>query len=131
VRYIDETQKQFAKEKMRSIISAKIAGVKSDIQFVDGIPPMAPTQNNLKLLQQYSQVSLDLNQGKVVALEPGVRGAGDISYVADIVPASLSGLGPVGNGTHTVIESAELASFVIQTQRAAILILRLANAHVA
>lgn len=130
VRYVDETQKQFAKEKMRGIISAKLSGVRSEIEFIDGIPPMSPTKNNMKLLEQYSLVSQDLDQGRVVALAPGVRGAGDISYVANIVPASLSGLGPVGNGTHTVIESAELASFVIQTQRAAILIKRLANADV-
>lgn len=125
LRYIDEAQKQFAKDKMREIVSAPVTGVKSQIEFVDGIPPMAQTENNLKLLNEYSQVSMDLGQGKVVALDAANRGAADISYVAAIVPANLSGLGPVGDDAHTLIESITLESLPVQTQRAAILMSRL------
>lgn len=125
LRYIDAAQKQFAEDKMRVIVAAPLSGVTSEIEFVDGIPPMSATENNLQLLNEYSQVSMDLGQGKVVPLDAGVRGAGDISYVAGIVPQNLSGLGPVGLGPHTVIESIELESLVTQTQRAAVLISRL------
>ena len=125
LRYLDAAQKQVVEDKMRAIVAEKMPGITSKIEFVDGIPPMPPTQNNLKLLNTYSAVSIDLGDGKVVPLEPSVRGAGDISYVASYVKESLSGLGPIGLGPHTVIESIELASLVKQAQRAAILLFRL------
>ncbi len=125
LRYIDEAQKKFAEEKMREIIASPLPGVKSQIDFVDGIPPMAPTENNMNLLNEYSQVSIDLGQGKVIPIDASKRGAADISYVAAIVPENLSGLGPVGDDAHTVTEIVELDSFVIQSQRAAVLMSRL------
>tara|TARA_R110000868_G_scaffold301181_2_gene561620 strand:- start:11 stop:1309 length:1299 start_codon:yes stop_codon:yes gene_type:complete len=127
VRYLDEKQKQSAEQKMRDIVSSKLPGIKSNIEFVDGIPPMSPTANNLKLLNAYSQVSQDLGQGKVVPIPANARGAGDISYIAGVVQANLSGIGPVGFGTHTVIESIDLSSLITQTERAAILMMRLTS----
>jgi glutamate carboxypeptidase len=125
MRYIDSAQKDAMQQKMRDIAAVTLPGVKAEIEFVDGIPPMSPTENNMKILNEYSQVSIDLGQGKVVALPAGLRGAGDISYVSNIVPANLSGLGPVGLGSHTVLESIEVESLVPQTERAALLIYRL------
>lgn len=125
LRYIDARQKQFATKRMQKIVSQKLPGVNSEIMFVDGIPPMALTRNNLKLLQLYSQVSVDLGHGKVTPVAASARGAADISYVAEIVPANLSGLGPVGYGAHTMAETLELPSLEIQTGRAALLISRL------
>lgn len=125
LRYIDEAQKRSAEEKMREIIAAPLAGVKSQIDFVDGIPTMASTENNMKLLNEYSQISIDLKQGKVVPLDASMRGAADISYVAAIVPENLSGLGPIGDDAHTTMESLTLDSLRVQTQRAAILMSRL------
>lgn len=127
LRYLDERQKQSVETAMREMITHTLPEVKAELEFVDGIPPMTPTAQNKALLEQYSQVSMDLDQGKVTALAPGIRGAGDISYVAGVVPANLSGLGPVGYGPHTSIESIELNSLPIQTERAAILILRTAK----
>jgi glutamate carboxypeptidase len=88
---------------------------------------MAPTEGNLRLLKNYSAVSMDLNQGPIKPLGPGMRGAGDISYVANTIPANLAGLGPMGIGTHSVIEAIQLNSLPIQTERAAILIYRLTH----
>jgi glutamate carboxypeptidase len=125
LRYINGRQKQFAERKMRQIIYARIPGVKSQIEFVDGIPPMPPARGNLDLLRQYSVVSVDLGRRKISSIDPGARGAADISYVAGIVPANLSGLGPTGSGGHTNAERVELDSLVTQTQRAAVLMSRL------
>jgi glutamate carboxypeptidase len=125
LRYMNVAQKNAAKALMQSIADAPLAGVKSTLTFVDGVPPMSPTEQNLKLLNQYSEVSESLGYGKVVPLAAGLRGAGDISYVAGIVNASLSGLGPTGLGPHTVIEALDLTSLPIQTERAAVLLSRL------
>jgi glutamate carboxypeptidase len=86
---------------------------------------MPPTENNMKLLEQYSMVSSDLGQGIVKPFPAGKRGAGDISHIAGLVSANLVGLGPIGMGTHSVIETMELNSLPIQSQRAALLMYRL------
>lgn len=125
VRYLTNEQKDKFKQKAQMIIGGHLTGTHSSIMFIDGIPAMAPTDKNMQLLNQYSSVSTDLNLGKVTALDGGLRGAGDISYVAGMIPYNLVGLGPIGSGMHSVIESIELSSLPIQTQRAAILMYRL------
>lgn len=125
LRFLTLGQKQSLEAKMISIVKAHLPFTHSSIAFVDGIPPMQPTQNNLDLLKQYSEASQLLGLGEVKAMDAGLRGAGDISYVASIVPANLAGLGPIGIGTHSVIEAVELKSLQVQTQRAALLIYRL------
>lgn len=127
LRYISNEQKEAAKNKIIAIVKQSLPGTQSSIVFQDGIPAMSPTMNNMKLLDAYSQVSSDLGFGPVKPFDPGQRGAGDISYVASIVPSNLSGLGPIGFGTHSVIETLDLSSLPIQTQRAAILIYRLTH----
>jgi glutamate carboxypeptidase len=63
----------------------------------------------------------------VKPLDPGSRGAGDISHIASIVFAALAGLGPAGTGAHSVNETLDVNSLPIQTQRTAILIYRLTH----
>ena len=53
---------------------------------------MAPKEANYELLRTLDRVSQDLGLGPVRALDPGRRGAGDVSFVADQV-AVLDGLG--------------------------------------
>lgn len=125
VRYLTEIQKKQFEQQLLAIVNQHLPGTHAQLAVVDGIPPMAPTANNLQLLEAYSAASERLNLGKIVALDPSIRGAGDISYVAPIIPANLSGLGPTGIGTHSVIEAVELPSLAIQTQRAAQLIYQL------
>ena len=62
--------------------------------------------------------------GEMRELDPMLRGAGDISYIAQYVD-SLDGLGVVGEGAHAVGEWVELASLARQAKRAALLIHRL------
>lgn len=125
LRYLTVNQKKSLEAKMTAIVGQHLEGKKSTISFQDGIPAMQPTAQNLELLKQYSRASIDLGHGEIKPLEPGSRGAGDISYVASIVPADLAGLGPVGLGAHSIIEALELDSLPVQTERAAVFIYRL------
>jgi glutamate carboxypeptidase len=76
------------------------------------------------LLKHLDEVSQDLGFGKIEALDPGERGAGDISYVADLLPG-LDGLGATGGNAHARGEYADLESLPRQIKRAALLIYRL------
>lgn len=124
-RFLTAKQKKDFEDQLTFIVKQNLPGTKSEVAFQEGIPAMSPTEGNVKLLNLYSAVSDDLGQGKIVALEPGLRGAGDISHVAAFVPQNLGGLGPIGLGSHSVAETIELNSLPIQTQRAALLIYRL------
>lgn len=125
LRFISETQKAAARVKMREIVSKSLPGAKSEISFSDGIPAMTPVEGNYQLLKQLDQASKDLGFGPVEALDPGERGAGDVAYVADLVPA-LDGIGMGGGrNSHAKGESADLGSLPMLTKRAAILIYRL------
>lgn len=126
-RFLNPQQKHSFAMKVTEIVKQHLPGTTSDVTFKDGIPAMQPTARNKKLLTIYSGVSVDLGMGKVKPFDPALRGAGDISYVCSIVPANLAGLGPMGWGTHSVIEAIEISSLPIQTQRAALLIYRLTH----
>jgi glutamate carboxypeptidase len=88
------------------------------------MPAMAPTPANYELLTQLDQVSQDLGMGKIEPLDPGDRGAGDISYISDLLPG-LDGLGATGGNSHARGEYADLQTMPIQIKRAALLIYRL------
>lgn len=125
LRYLSEAQKNKARETIQNIVKQHLPETSAEVTFTDGIPPMEPTANNQKLLEIYSQASMDLGYGRIDAFDPGSKGAGDISYVAAIVPANLVGLGPVGEGQHSVNERMDIHSLEINTIRAAVLIYRL------
>ncbi|MEO8400647.1 MAG: M20/M25/M40 family metallo-hydrolase [Gammaproteobacteria bacterium] len=125
LRFLTLAQKKQAEIRIQKIVKKHLAGTLAKISFLNGIPPMMPTKNNYDLLKKLSEVSQAMGYGAVKPLDPGARGAGDISFVANIVPANLAGLGPVGYGAHSTHEKLELDSLPICTQRAAILIYRL------
>ncbi|KTD27987.1 M20/M25/M40 family metallo-hydrolase [Legionella maceachernii] len=125
LRFLTKEQKQKAEKKIASIVNQHLPGTSASIHFQDGIPPMPPSSANLNLLQQYSEISDSLGHGKIKSLNPGVRGAGDISYVSSLVRGNLAGLGPIGTGAHSTKEKLDIHSLPIQTQRAALLIYRL------
>ena len=54
------------------------------------------------------------------------RGAGDLSFVAPFIPG-VDGLGALGNGAHSPQETVHLPSLQMQTERAAVLMLRLSG----
>jgi glutamate carboxypeptidase len=126
LRFISEEQKERTREKMRAIVAENLPKTSATISFSDMYPAMAPTQGNHALLQKLNQVSLDLNQGEVVAYDPGRRGAADTSFVAEYVDC-LDGLGTMGTGAHTPQETVNLNTIEALTKRTAILIYRLIN----
>ena len=125
LRFISEKQKESAQSRMREIVSQSLSGTSATIHFgEDDYPAMSPTKGNYDLLQAFGLASRDLGLGAILPIDPGSRGAADISFVAPIVD-SLAGLGPVGAGSHSVNEDLDLATISIATQRAAVFIYRL------
>lgn len=124
LRFISEEQKNNTRAIMREIVSQSLPGTKATIRFSDGIPSMPPTPGNEKLAQQLSIVSEDLGFGKVNPGNPGSRGAGDISYVAQYVDC-LDGLGASGRGAHAPGETINLNEYPKLIQRTAIFLYRL------
>jgi glutamate carboxypeptidase len=116
-----------ARQQMIQIVAQSLPGTVSEIEFSDGYPPMAPTNNNRRLLALYDQASRDHGLGGVTAVDPRNAGAADISFVAGEVPYALDGLGLMGRGGHTVDETADLRTLVTQAQRAAVLLARVAG----
>jgi glutamate carboxypeptidase len=57
-------------------------------------------------------------------MDPGMRGAGDLSFVAPFMDG-LEGLGALGSGAHTPAERVNLNALTMQTQRAAVMLLRI------
>lgn len=125
LRFIREEQKEAARAKMRKIVARNLPGTSAQISFRDSYPAMSPTAGNYALLKQLDQVSRDLAFGKVEALDPGERGAGDIGFIAHLLPG-LDGIGGArGGNEHAPGEWADLEPFAMLTKRAAVLIYRL------
>ncbi len=126
LRFLTLDQLQKARSRMREIVAKNLAGTSATITFSVESPPMPPTPGNYSLLATLDTVTRALGMGPTEALDPGLRGAGDISFVASYVDA-LDGLGPVGNAGHTPDETVNLKSIPRATVRAAVLINRLAH----
>jgi len=125
LRFLSAEQEKRARERMRAIVALSLPGAEAEISFEDGYPAMFPTQGNHDLLARFERVSRDLGFGELEVLDPGERGAADISFVAADVEAGLAGLGPVGGKGHTVDERIDLRTLSVNTKRVAVLIYRL------
>ncbi|MCG2585049.1 M20/M25/M40 family metallo-hydrolase [Massilia sp. TS11] len=124
MRYLDYAQRDRARAKMSAIAAQNLAGTSATIRFHDSYPPMSPTEGNRKLLAQYSQASIDAGLGEIVAVPPGLRGAGDVAFVAPLID-SLDGMGAAGNGAHSPNEDLDIPSIERSTIRTALMIYRL------
>jgi glutamate carboxypeptidase len=130
LRFLTEGQKDSTREHMRAIATHdNLAGTSAEIVFADEYPAMAPTPANYAVLAVYDSASRALGYGPVAALDPGRRGAGDISFVAPMI-TGLDGLGAMGSGSHTPAERVDLNTLPMQTERAAILIYRLLESRI-
>ena len=126
LRFLTEEQKINARKKMSAIVANNLAGTKATIKFTDGIPSMAPTEGNNKLLEVISGVTKDMGFGVTMAGDPGSRGAGDISYIAAYVDC-IDGLGASGKGAHAPGETINLKELPFLIKRAALTIYRLSK----
>lgn len=124
LRFISEEQQERTRARMRTIVAQHLPGTDAEILFQDGYPAMPPTPGNARLLAVYDTASRALGYGEVSALDPGRRGAGDISFVAPFIDG-LDGLGALGSGAHAPEERVNLNALPMQTERAALLLLRL------
>jgi glutamate carboxypeptidase len=125
LRTLSREQLDRAKAAMRAVVADSLPHTSAELTFDDGYPPMAPTEGNRKLLTLYDQASRDLGLGPVAATDPGRAGAADVSFVAELVPMAMDGLGPKGRGEHTEEEAIDLPTLAMQAKRAAVLLYRL------
>jgi glutamate carboxypeptidase len=63
----------------------------------------------------------------VTAVDPSKAGAADVSFVADLVPMKIDGVGLSGRDDHTTKETADLRMLPVQIKRAALLLYRLST----
>jgi glutamate carboxypeptidase len=125
LRAISPEQLGAAKQAMQDVAAASLPHATSTLTFVDGYPPMAATPENQGLLALYDRVSRDLGTGPVGPTDPRQAGAADISFTARFAKMALDGIGLMGRDSHTSDETADLTTLLTQTQRAALLMLRL------
>ena len=124
LRFLSDEQRDRVRARMRAIAAQNLPGTSAEISFKDGYPPMSPTAGNLRVLDLYSAASIDAGLGPIAPLPPGLRGAGDVQFVAPYVD-SLDGIGATGSGAHSPNETLDVPSIERATIRAALLIYRL------
>ena len=126
IRFISLEQERSVMERMQAIVARHLPRTKATLRFDDAsYPPMTPTAGNEALLGELDRASRDLGLGAVAALDPAKRGAGDIGFIAHLLPG-LDGLGSGGGeNSHAPGESMALDTMTPMAQRAAILIYRL------
>ena len=126
LRFLTNEQLQKTRTTMREIVAKSLPGASAAITFTDGNPAMPPTPGNYSVLAVEDSVSRALGYGPIVALDPGRRGAGDISYISNYADA-LDGIGVAGRGGHEPSEDIVLPSLRRASARAAVMIYRLSR----
>lgn len=126
VRTLSQEQLERAREAMRGVVARHLPRTDATITFTDGYPPMTPTDGNMALYEMLDDVSTDLGAGRLQILDPGRRGAADISFVAPYTDG-LAGIGVHGSGSHSPDERVDLDSLAPTIKRAALLIHRLSR----
>ncbi|HEY1502189.1 MAG TPA: M20/M25/M40 family metallo-hydrolase [Acidobacteriaceae bacterium] len=124
IRTISNEQTERVEKKMEAIVAQHLAKTGATITFGEGYPAMAPTEENRALLKMLNGANASLGFGQMPELDPMKRGAGDISFVAGIIPG-LAGIGATGEGAHAPGETIDLSAQPINTRRDAILMVRL------
>jgi len=125
LRYLSPEQGERARQKMQAIVSSNnLPGTSATITFRENYPPMPPTEAGRQLVEIYSKASQDAGLGRIDILDPALRGAGDVQFVAPHT-VGIDGLGAAGRGAHTDDEDLEVASIERGAIRAALLIYRL------
>ncbi|UWZ82467.1 M20/M25/M40 family metallo-hydrolase [Occallatibacter riparius] len=126
IRTISNEQTERVEQKMRAIVGEHLAKTGATIEFGEGYPAMAPTEENRALLKLLNRANKELGFGEMPELDPMKRGAGDIAFVADLVPG-LAGVGATGEGAHAPGETVDLKAQAINTKRDAVLMWELSQ----
>lgn len=124
LRFLTSVQRESAKARMREIVEKSLPQTKATISFTDLMPAMEPTAANDELRRQLETINMAMGLGPVAAVDPGIRGGSDISYVAPYLPG-IDGLGAPGKGEHSIEETIYTKELPPVIQRATLLIYRL------
>jgi glutamate carboxypeptidase len=126
IRTLDNEQTARVQEKMRAIVADHLPRTGATISFEEGYPAMAPTEGGHALVKQLNEVNAALGLPVMEEMDPMLRGAGDIAFVAPYVPG-LVGTGAMGEGAHAEGETVFLDSIPKQSKRMALLMYRLSK----
>jgi glutamate carboxypeptidase len=126
IRTISNEQTDRIETKMKTIVSQHLPKTNATIEFGEGYPAMAPTEDSRALLRMLNGANKSLGYPEMPELDPMKRGAGDIAFVADYLPG-LAGIGATGEGAHAPGETIDLSAQPINTERAALLMYRLSK----
>ena len=126
LRFLRDAQRDSARARMQAVVRRSLPGATAELSFEEGYPAMAVTPTNERLLAVYDGASRALGYPAVQSTPPESRGAGDISFVAPIIPG-IDGLGVDGRGSHSPDESVSLPSLRTSAERAAVFMARLAR----
>lgn len=126
IRTISNEQTERVEKKMQAIVAQHLARTGASIDFGEGYPAMAPTAQSRALLGILNQVNASLGFKTMPELDPMKRGAGDIAFVADLLPG-LAGIGATGEGAHAPGETIDLSAQPVNTKRDALLMYRLSR----
>jgi glutamate carboxypeptidase len=126
IRTISNEQADRIEAKMKAIVTQHLPKTNATIEFGEGYPAMAPTEDSRALLRMLNGTNKNLGFPEMPELDPMKRGAGDIAFVADTLPG-LAGIGATGEGAHEPGETVDLSAQPINTERAALLMYRLSK----
>ena len=124
IRTLSNQQTERVEKKMQQIVAKHLPKTNATISFGEGYPAMAPTAQSRALLRILNQANASLGFKTMPELDPMKRGAGDISFVADIIPG-LAGIGATGEGAHAPGETIDLSAQPLNSKRDALLMYRL------
>jgi glutamate carboxypeptidase len=119
IRTISNEQSDRVEAKMKAIVAQHLPKANATIEFGEGYPAMAPTEDSRALLRMLNGANKSLGFPEMSELDPMKRGAGDIAFVADMLPG-LAGIGATGEGAHAPGETVDLSAQPINTERAAL-----------
>jgi glutamate carboxypeptidase len=126
LRCLSDAQATRIQAKMQAIVAAHLPQTSATLTFSDGYPAMPPAPAGHALVKQLNDVNATLGYPAMEEMDPMLRGAGDISFVAPYIPG-LVGTGAMGSGAHAEGETVLLDSIPRQAKRSALLIYRLSH----
>lgn len=126
LRTLDNEQTERVEAKMEKIVAHHLPQTGATITFSHGYPAMAPNEAGHALVRKLNEVNATLGLPPEQEMDPMLRGAGDIAFVAPYVPG-LVGTGAMGQGSHAEGETIFLDSIPRQAKRMALLMDRLSE----